>query len=96
MDVILIERQAFETMQERFEAAAKRIEVLSDKYGKTKELNQWLDNLDVCRMLDISKRTLQTYRDNGTLPYTQIGYKMYYKPEDVEKLIVNPKKQNHE
>jgi hypothetical protein len=35
-------------------------------------------------MLKISKRTLQTYRDNRTLPYSQINHKMYYKSEDVE------------
>ena len=37
-------------------------------------------------MLNISKRTLQTYRDNGTLPYSQINHKVYYKPEDVEQV----------
>ena len=38
-------------------------------------------------VLNISLRTLQTYRSNRMLPYTQIGYKMFYKPKDVEKLI---------
>ena len=46
-----------------------------------------LDNQDVCRILNISLRTLQTYRSNRMLPYTQIGYKMFYKPEDVGKLL---------
>ena len=50
-------------------------------------MGRWLDNQDVCQILNISLRTLQTYRDNHTLPYTQIGYKMYYKPEDIERLI---------
>ena len=52
-----------------------------------KRMGRWLDNQDVCQILNISLRTLQTYRDNHTLPYTQIGYKMYYKPEDIERLI---------
>ena len=30
---------------------------------------------------------LQTLRDNGTLAYTQICHKTYYKPEDVESII---------
>ena len=38
-------------------------------------------------ILNISKRSLQTYRDNGTLPYTQIGHKIYYKPEDVKQVM---------
>ena len=49
----------------------------------------WADgyNQDVCQILNISLRTLQTYRSNRMLPYTQIGYKMFYKPEDVGKLL---------
>jgi len=45
----------------------------------------WLDNQDVCRILKISKRTLQNYRDNGILPYSQISNKIYYKSSDIEK-----------
>lgn len=51
---------------------------------KTKE---WLDHCDVCRKLKISKRTLQTLRDNGTLAYTKIGNRTYYLPEDVECVV---------
>ena len=37
----------------------------------------WLDHQDVCLKLKISKRTLQTLRDNGTLAYTKIGNRTY-------------------
>ena len=45
------------------------------------------DNQDVCRMLNISPRTLQTLRDNGTLSYSQINHKTYYRPEDVQRIV---------
>ncbi|MFC2326870.1 MAG: helix-turn-helix domain-containing protein, partial [Prevotella histicola] len=45
-------------------------------------------NGDVCRLLNISKCTLQHYRDTGVLPFTQIGHKCYYKREDVETLLL--------
>nr|WP_281625476.1 helix-turn-helix domain-containing protein [Segatella salivae] len=41
----------------------------------------------MCRLLNISKRTLQHYRDTGVLPFAQIGHKCYYKREDVERLL---------
>lgn len=44
----------------------------------------WLDNQDVCQMLHISKRTLQNYRDNGVLAFSQIGSKIYYKASDID------------
>ncbi len=47
----------------------------------------WLHNGNVCRLLNISKRTLQYYRDTGVLPFAQIGHKCYYKREDVERLL---------
>ena len=51
------------------------------------ERGDWLDNQDVCQMLNISPRTLQTLRDNGTLAYSQINHKVYYKLEDVESIL---------
>ena len=55
--------------------------------GTDKKLGEWLDNQDVCQMLNISPRTLQTLRNNGTLAYSQINHKVYYKPEDVERIL---------
>jgi len=45
------------------------------------------DNHDVNMTLRISPRTLQTLRDNKTLPFTQIGRKIYYKQEDLQKAV---------
>jgi hypothetical protein len=38
-----------------------------------------LDNYDVCRMLNVSKRTLQRYRSSGELPFQMIYHKTFYK-----------------
>lgn len=46
-----------------------------------------MDSQDVCLKLNISPRTLQTLRDNGKLPYSQIQHKIFYKPDDVEALL---------
>lgn len=46
-----------------------------------------MDSQDVCLRLNISPRTLQTLRDNGKLPYSQIQHKIFYKPGDVEALL---------
>ena len=41
----------------------------------------------MCQTLNICPRTVQTLRDNGTLAYTQISHKTYYKPEDVMAIV---------
>ena len=56
-------------------------------FGEQIRHTEWLHNGDVCRLLNISKRTLQHYRDTGVLPFSQIGHKCYYKREDVERLL---------
>ena len=87
MEVITIEKKTYEAMMECFRILTAKVDALCRECDE-KRMGRWLDNQDVCQTLNISLRTLQTYRDNHTLPYyTQIGYKMYYKPEDIERLI---------
>ena len=47
----------------------------------------WLDGQDVMQTLHISKRTLQYLRDSGTLPYSRINGKFYYKADDIRTLL---------
>ena len=49
--------------------------------------DSWIDNQDVLQTLHISKRTLQTFRKNGTLPYSKVQGKFYYKVSDIEELL---------
>lgn len=48
---------------------------------------QWLKSCEVRKMLNISPGTLQNLRINGTLNYTKIGGILYYKLEDIQKLL---------
>lgn len=47
----------------------------------------WVDSADVLDILRISKRTLQSLRDTGDLPFSRINGKLYYKLSDIEKLL---------
>jgi len=58
------------------------------------KLSDWLDNQDVMQALHISKRTLQTLRSNGTLPYSRIGSKIYYLRSDILKILSDNYKMN--
>jgi hypothetical protein len=52
---------------------------------------KWLRSSEVRKMLGISAGTLQNFRINRLLPFTRINKLIFYKPEDVEKLL-SPKK----
>lgn len=47
----------------------------------------WIDGQDVMMTLHISKRTLQSLRDEGTLNFSRINGKFYYKVSDIEYLL---------
>ena len=85
MDILIIQKEAFEEMAAKFSRFTERVDALLAKQGG-KSLNGWMDNQEVCRQLNISPRTLQTLRDNGTLAYSQINHKVFYKPEDVMRI----------
>ena len=86
MEVISIERSTYEELLTSFNSFVAKMKEMASR-GKDKGLGDWLDNQDVCQMLNISPRTLQTLRDNGTLAYSQINRKVYYKPEDVKRIL---------
>lgn len=86
MEIVSIERKTFEEMVAKFDHFVRRMDAICQRHGE-KKMTEWMDNQDVCQMLNISLRTLQTLRDNGTLAYSQINHKTYYRPEDVELIV---------
>lgn len=62
-----------------FKAMLNRNEKLSEK--------KWLKSYEVRKMLNLSPNTLQTLRDNGTLPCSKIGGSYYYEYSVIEKLL---------
>lgn len=84
MEVITIQTEAFrKVMQELTDIKI----ALGTNKNQQPLSERWLDIADVCIQLHISKRTLQSYRDNKVLPYSQIGGKIYFKASDIEELL---------
>ena len=85
-EFVIISKDVFEEMVGKFNHFSDRV---NEILGKREEgrLSRWMDNQDVCQQLRISPRTLQTLRDNGTLAYSQINHKTYYRPDDVQRIV---------
>lgn len=84
MNVITIESEAYQNWMDKL----SDLENLLKNSKNCSPLSEtWLDVSDVCMLLKISKRLLQSYRDNGVLNFTQIGGKIYFKASDVENLL---------
>ncbi len=47
----------------------------------------YLTGEEVCKLLRLSPRTLQDYRDNGTIAYFKIGGKILYRQSDIQAML---------
>ena len=83
MEVITIERNAWEQLLQEMQVLTARVEMLSRKC-QDRKLSKWIDNDEVCELLRISPRTLQELRSKHRIGYAQRGRKFYYRPEEVE------------
>lgn len=60
--------------------------ILRDK--NEQELNsQWIESVKIPKILGISQKTWQTYRDKRLIPFSQIGSKIFVKRADLEKFM---------
>ena len=53
------------------------------------------DNQEFLKVMNISKRTAQQWRDTGYIGFSQLGNKIYYRLSDIKALLnanYNPKK----
>jgi excisionase family DNA binding protein len=51
------------------------------------QVKEWLTNVEVLESLQISKRTLQQWRDSGVIGFAKIGRKIYYRLTDINQLL---------
>ncbi|MDR3704338.1 MAG: helix-turn-helix domain-containing protein [Paludibacteraceae bacterium] len=52
------------------------------------EINsQWIESVKIPKILGISQKTWQTYRDKRLIPFSQIGSKIFVKRADLEKFM---------
>ena len=77
MEVITIEKKTYEAMMARFRILTAKVDALCRECDE-KRMGRWLDNQDVCQILNISLRTLWKSHTNLTHPGK------YFRPSKVK------------
>ena len=80
----IIDSDALNLITERITAVQKEI---YKEIQTSVEMKGMLDNYDACRILGVSLRTLQYYREKDLVPFVMIHGKCLYKPKDIQVLI---------
>lgn len=64
------------------------IESMNEKSKASFGNERFLTDKEVSAWLKVSRRTLQDYRNNGTIAYYQLGGKILYKESDIERMLL--------
>jgi hypothetical protein len=83
MEVITLQSEAFHEIMKKMEDIQRQLKA---KEKEPKDI--WIDNTDLAKMLKVTKRTIQNYRDNGIISFSQVGSKLYYRLSDVEDMLL--------
>ena len=75
----------FESYQELLQKIEQINQKLSSIQKSSMNESKWLTNSEVSKLLNVTPRTMQNYRDKGTIPFSQIVNKIYYKASDIDK-----------
>ena len=86
MECIALEKDAYKMIIERIAKLKSRV---NDLYPKEDDRikSGWIENAELVRRLNISLRTLQSYRERGVIGFSMIGRKVYYKITEIEELL---------
>ena len=83
--VYLLQEKDFEGLLRRIESLETGLKNLLNETMP----NDWVDSKEVCKVLDVSTRTLQNYRDNGKISFCQKGRIIRYRRKDVEQFMMD-------
>ena len=87
MEITVLDIQILKALHREVKEVSLLIKEITAPYKALQQSNKWLDEQEACQLLNISKRTLQTYTAKGILGATQINRKNYFKFSDVELLM---------
>lgn len=75
------------TAWEAITAEIKEVKNLLQEKSKEGMNNQWLESSEARKMLGVSPKTWQSYRDERRIPFSQFGRKIYVKRADLEAFL---------
>lgn len=82
MEAIILSKEQYTDLISRLDEIVNRLNAKNEPKKDT-----FVDNQEFLLLMKISKRTAQTWRDEGRISFSQVGNKIYYKLSDVGKLL---------
>ena len=71
------------------ENLSNRVEKIRKDNKPSLDGERYYTDKELAVILKVSRRSLQDYRNNGILPYTQIGGRILYRASDIERTLMD-------
>ncbi len=81
MEAIILSNDQYQALFTRLEDISKNMA------NKGNNPDEFVDNNDFLQLMKVSKRTAQSWRDEGKIAFSQIGGKIYYRMTDIHELL---------
>lgn len=78
-----------QTEWEAIASEIKNLKAILQSKSEEEENGKWIESAKARKLLGVSQKTWQTYRDNRVIPFCQFGRKIYVKREDLEAFMNN-------
>lgn len=76
-----------QTFLNKIEEKFETLELILKQKSEEEINSQWIESAKIPKLLGISQKTWQTYRDKRLIPFSQIGSKIFVKRADLEKFM---------
>ena len=78
--VVMLPQNEWEGIKDLLQEVKNTLQVKSSE-----EINaQWIESTEARKMLGVSQKTWQDYRDKRLIPFSQFGRKIYVRRADIE------------
>ena len=71
------------------ETLSKKVEKIRKGSKPSLDGERYYTDKELAVILKVSRRSLQDYRNNGILPYIQIGGRILYRASDIERTLMD-------
>lgn len=85
--IALLRKLPLRSFFESLDRMLDKVELLATKSKPILNGDRYLTDKELSERLKLSRRALQDYRNEGKIPYYQIGAKVLYKESDIEKML---------
>ncbi|MHB9055773.1 MAG: helix-turn-helix domain-containing protein [Paludibacteraceae bacterium] len=78
-----------EFFKEQYDHIQRKLDKIAGDFIFSRQLPEqiFIDNPKFMELMGISQKTAQAWRDKGTISYSQVGNKIYYRIRDIKELL---------